>query len=57
MNIKKIKRIIKTKKELNNILIIANVDFGHVNPLITLLIGGSVKLKVDNNVELSVIKY
>ncbi len=57
MNIKKIKRIIKTKKELNNIPIIANVDFGHVNPLITLLIGGTVKLKADNNVELSVIKF
>lgn len=40
-------KIIKTKKELNNIPVIANVDFGHTNPMITFPIGG--KAKIMNN--------
>lgn len=37
-------KIIKTKKELDKIPIIANVDFGHTYPLITFPIGGKVKI-------------
>jgi len=42
-----LKKIIKTKKELNNIPVVANVDFGHTDPKITFPIGGTVKLIVD----------
>jgi muramoyltetrapeptide carboxypeptidase LdcA involved in peptidoglycan recycling len=34
-------KIIKTKKELENLPIIANVDFGHTTPHITFPIGGT----------------
>jgi len=44
MTIEKLKFIIQTKKELKSIPIIANVDFGHSNPLITFPIGGTVKI-------------
>jgi len=43
-------KIIKTKKELDNIPIIANVDFGHSDPKITFPIGGEVKLEVSNTI-------
>ncbi len=44
MTIDKLKFIIQTKKELKSIPIIANVDFGHSNPLVTFPIGGKVKI-------------
>ena len=50
--------IIKTKKELDGIPVIANVDFGHTGPLITFPIGGSAKLTVkDNKTKLEIIKH
>jgi muramoyltetrapeptide carboxypeptidase len=39
--------LIRTKKELTNLPIIANVDFGHTNQLITYPIGGKVEIVVD----------
>ncbi len=57
MTLDKLKYIIRTKEELKNIPIIANVDFGHTNPLITFPIGGTIKLKVDNKVEFKIIKH
>ena len=42
-------KIIKTKKELNKIPIIANVDFGHSDPKITFPIGGEVKITASKN--------
>ncbi len=42
-------KIIKSKKELNNLPIIANVDFGHTDPKITFPIGGEVNLEAQNN--------
>ncbi len=57
MNLEKLKYIIKTKEELKNLPIIANADFGHTNPLITFPIGGTVKLKVDEKVELKIFKH
>ncbi len=41
-------KIIKTKKELENIPVVANVDFGHTEPRITFPVGGQVKLKVSS---------
>lgn len=42
-------QIIKTKKELNGILVIANVDFGHTDPKITFPIGGNVKIVTNKS--------
>ena len=51
-------KIIKSKKELNNIPVIANADFGHTGPLITFPIGGTAKVSVKNNkVRLEIIKH
>ena len=57
MNLEKLNYIIQTKKELENIPVIANADFGHTNPLITFPIGGTVKLKVNNKVEFKILKH
>lgn len=46
---KMIIEIIKTKKELDNIPVIANVDFGHTDPKITFPIGGRVKIDTDKS--------
>lgn len=45
-------QIIKSKKELNNIPVIANVDFGHSDPKITFPVGGTCKLEVDKDKQL-----
>lgn len=46
-------KLIKGKKELNNIPVIAGADFGHTTPIFTFPIGGKAKLKaVDNKIEL-----
>ena len=50
-----IKKIIKSKKELDNIPVIVNVDFGHTEPRNTLPIGGNVKISVSK--DNSVIKF
>jgi muramoyltetrapeptide carboxypeptidase len=47
MTNKKLIQIIKTKAELKNIPVIANVDFGHTSPIITFPIGGEVS--IDTN--------
>ena len=49
--------MIKTKKELANIPIVANVNFGHVNPIITFPIGGTASLKVDDKIELKILRH
>lgn len=51
-------KIIKTKKELNEIPIIANVDFGHTDPKIIFPIGGEAKIIVENNkIKIEIIKH
>ncbi len=57
MSFEKLKFIIKSKDELKNIPIIANADFGHTNPLFTFPIGGTVKLRVDKDIELIILKH
>jgi len=42
-------KIIKTKKELDKLPVIANVDFGHTDPKITFPVGGEVEIKADKN--------
>lgn len=51
-------KIVKSKKELNPLPVIGNVDFGHTTPIITFPIGGTAKLLVHNNeVILEIIKH
>ena len=58
INIEKLKYIISSKKELANMPIIANVNFGHTNPIITFPIGGRGLLKVkDNQIELKILEH
>lgn len=47
MTIEKLIKIIKSKKELNNIPVIANIDFGHTSPIITFPIGGEVDVDIE----------
>ncbi len=44
MTNEKLIQIIKTKVELKNIPVIANVDFGHTSPIVTFPIGGEVSM-------------
>jgi len=54
----KIIKMIKTKKELENIPIVANLDFGHTSPLFTFPIGGSAKLSVKKEgIKLEILKH
>jgi len=54
----KLIKIIKNKKELDNIPVVANVDFGHTDPKITFPIGGEAKIIVKNSgSEIKIIKH
>jgi muramoyltetrapeptide carboxypeptidase LdcA involved in peptidoglycan recycling len=44
MTIEKIKYIIETKKELKNIPVIADANFGHANPIFTFPVGGKARI-------------
>ncbi len=48
--------IIKTKKELNNIPVIANADFGHTTPAFTFPIGGKVSVEAKENIKIKILK-
>jgi len=51
-------KIIKSKKELDGLPVIANVDFGHTSPIITFPVGGEVNLEVENGkIKLEIIKH
>lgn len=43
-----LRKVIKSKKELNRIPVLANVDFGHTYPIITFPIGGEARLTISN---------
>lgn len=43
----KMTKIIKTKRELDGLPVIANVDFGHTDPIITFPVGGEVRLQAE----------
>ncbi len=58
VNNDKLIKIIKTKKELDNIPVVANVDFGHTDPKTTFPIGGEAKIIVKNSgLEIKIIKH
>ncbi|MNW52499.1 putative murein peptide carboxypeptidase [compost metagenome] len=50
-------KILKTKRELNNIPVIIDLDFGHTTPTISLPIGGVIDIKASNTVEIEVLKH
>ena len=51
-------KIIKTKKELDNLPVIAGVDFGHTSPMVTFPVGGEVSLEAENGkVKLEIVKH
>lgn len=51
-------QIIKSKRELSDIPVLANVDFGHTDPMITFPIGGEIKLSVSSGeAEMRIIKH
>ena len=47
MDIDKWKSMINTKKELQNIPVIINADFGHTTPIFTFPIGGNITINND----------
>lgn len=57
ITIDRLKQIIKTKEELKNIPIIANVDFGHTNPCFTFPIGGRCRITNDNDLKIKIIDH
>jgi len=51
-------KIIASKQELKNVPVIANIDFGHTDPMITFPIGGEVKLNAQKeNSFIGVLKH
>lgn len=53
-----LQKIIKTKKELQNIPVIANVDFGHTTPIATIPIGGSLEISANtNDIKIRIIEH
>lgn len=48
MTREKLSRIISTKKELKNLPVIANADFGHTQPSFTFPIGGTAKINASH---------
>jgi len=58
MDINTIRKMISMKKQLKNIPIISNVDFGHEYPFVTLPIGGVVKIEANaSKVSLELVKH
>ncbi|MFT5875340.1 MAG: muramoyltetrapeptide carboxypeptidase [Clostridium sp.] len=58
MDINTVKKIVATKKQLKNIPIIFNVDFGHELPFVTFPVGGVAKIKaIDTSVSLEILKH
>lgn len=57
MEEKKLLKIIKSKKELERIPVVSNVDFGHTAPHITFPIGGHVELLADEGIDIIIKKH
>lgn len=51
-------KVVKSKKELENMPILANVDFGHTSPIITFPIGGEVELVIKKgNSKIKIVEH
>src|SRR3989344_2994019 len=53
----KLSKIIDTKRELENIPVIADVDFGHTDPKITFPVGGVLTIEVRNPPTIRIVKH
>ncbi|MBN1168970.1 LD-carboxypeptidase [Candidatus Woesebacteria bacterium] len=49
MTNEKLTQIVKTKKELDKLPVVANVDYGHTDPKITFPVGGEVELELTKS--------
>lgn len=57
MSLEKLQFIIKNKPELDNLPIVANVDFGHTMPMITFPIGGTCEVNIsDSSQQINLVK-
>lgn len=54
MSVKKWTKLFNTKRELDNIPIVINADFGHTTPIFTFPIGGYARIKLDNDIEIEI---
>jgi muramoyltetrapeptide carboxypeptidase len=52
-----LEQIIKSKKELQHITVIANMDFGHTSPMITFPIGGTCEITLEPELEIKITKH
>ncbi len=50
-------QIVKIKNALQNIPVMANVDFGHTTPMVTLPVGGRIELFADKKPSITVIEH
>lgn len=51
-------KIVRSKKELSGLPVIANVDFGHTSPLITFPVGGHVEMRaVEKTIRITVLMH
>lgn len=58
MTREKIRKIVKTKEELENIPVIAGADFGHTLPMITFPIGGKSRMIAENGkIKLEILEH
>ena len=54
MDDEKWKKILNSKKELTNIPIAINADFGHTTPIFTFPVGGYAKIKLDEEIKIEI---
>lgn len=47
-------KIFETKREIKDVPIVINADFGHTTPIFTFPIGGYAKIKADENIEIEI---
>jgi muramoyltetrapeptide carboxypeptidase len=57
MDYQKLLKIIETKVELCKLPVIANVDFGHTDPKITLPIGGKVEINSGKKTSIKILRH
>ncbi|MBX2901899.1 MAG: hypothetical protein KF775_19795 [Cyclobacteriaceae bacterium] len=57
MSLDLLKTMVQNKKELKGMPIIANVDFGHTDPMITFPIGGTILIEAGQKAKLMILNH
>ena len=57
MTMDMLKQMIATKKELQNIPVVAGFDFGHTTPFFSFPIGGKARLNLNNGINLEILEH